>query len=373
MSRRRFRRRARHAGARLRDARRADVCRGHHPGAQVHVGGARRRAAEAGDRAEGRPARRGGPGRGLAYRLDGGLGRGLRCRLRARRAGARPRAGRAVRRRRDAGPRHHAAQRAAGDPDQRRRRRHHRHRPADGRGRRACRAVPRTIAQLDKQMPRAWSHANPVDIVGDADGARYAAAVDALADDRGRRRGAGDERADGAHLAGRGGARRRRRARRQGGAGDRLLDRRPRRAGRPRGPARGRHPGLRHAAARRARLHAHRAVSPRPARAAAHAALGARGALGHAAGARHRARRTGREARDPDRAGGQARAGGLRHSRRADRGRARRCRGGGGGDADRLSRRGEGPVARDHPQERRGRRRARPRLGAGGRRRRAQR
>jgi acetyltransferase len=34
-------------------------------------------------------------------------------------------------------------------------------------------------------MPRAWSHANPVDIVGDADGPRYASAVDALADDRG--------------------------------------------------------------------------------------------------------------------------------------------------------------------------------------------
>ena len=45
--------------------------------------------------------------------------------------------------------------------------------------------LPRTIAQLDKQMPRSWSHANPVDIVGDADGARYSAAVDALADDRG--------------------------------------------------------------------------------------------------------------------------------------------------------------------------------------------
>jgi acetyltransferase len=44
---------------------------------------------------------------------------------------------------------------------------------------------PRTIARLDKQIPRAWSQANPVDIVGDADGPRYAAAVDALADDRG--------------------------------------------------------------------------------------------------------------------------------------------------------------------------------------------
>ncbi|MCX7366129.1 MAG: bifunctional acetate--CoA ligase family protein/GNAT family N-acetyltransferase [Alphaproteobacteria bacterium] len=43
----------------------------------------------------------------------------------------------------------------------------------------------KTIAQLDKTMPRIWSRANPVDIVGDADGPRYAAALDALADDRG--------------------------------------------------------------------------------------------------------------------------------------------------------------------------------------------
>src|SRR6266851_4057779 len=43
---------------------------------------------------------------------------------------------------------------------------------------------PKTIAKLDKQMPRIWSRANPVDIVGDADGARYAAALDILADDR---------------------------------------------------------------------------------------------------------------------------------------------------------------------------------------------
>src|SRR5262245_30007896 len=44
---------------------------------------------------------------------------------------------------------------------------------------------PRTLGQLDKVLPRAWSHGNPVDIVGDADGARYATALDALADDRG--------------------------------------------------------------------------------------------------------------------------------------------------------------------------------------------
>lgn len=45
--------------------------------------------------------------------------------------------------------------------------------------------APRTIGQLDRQMPRAWSRANPVDIVGDAGAPRYAAALDALADDRG--------------------------------------------------------------------------------------------------------------------------------------------------------------------------------------------
>jgi acetyltransferase len=43
---------------------------------------------------------------------------------------------------------------------------------------------PGTIGQLDKVMPRIWSRGNPVDIVGDADGARYAAALDALANDR---------------------------------------------------------------------------------------------------------------------------------------------------------------------------------------------
>ncbi len=43
---------------------------------------------------------------------------------------------------------------------------------------------PKTVANLDEQMPRIWSRGNPVDIVGDADGARYAAALDILADDR---------------------------------------------------------------------------------------------------------------------------------------------------------------------------------------------
>jgi acetyltransferase len=43
---------------------------------------------------------------------------------------------------------------------------------------------PRTIGALDEVMPRIWSRGNPVDIVGDADGARYATALDILANDR---------------------------------------------------------------------------------------------------------------------------------------------------------------------------------------------
>jgi len=42
-----------------------------------------------------------------------------------------------------------------------------------------------SIARLDAGMPAAWSRANPVDIIGDAPGARYEAAIDAIADDPG--------------------------------------------------------------------------------------------------------------------------------------------------------------------------------------------
>ena len=41
-----------------------------------------------------------------------------------------------------------------------------------------------TVEKLNALMPRIWSHANPVDIIGDADGPRYAAALDVLAEDR---------------------------------------------------------------------------------------------------------------------------------------------------------------------------------------------
>ena len=42
-----------------------------------------------------------------------------------------------------------------------------------------------TIEALNKVLPPTWSHGNPVDIIGDAPGERYAAALDALIQDRG--------------------------------------------------------------------------------------------------------------------------------------------------------------------------------------------
>jgi acetyltransferase len=45
--------------------------------------------------------------------------------------------------------------------------------------------APATLARLDKVLPPTWSHGNPVDIIGDAPGARYAAALEALLDDPG--------------------------------------------------------------------------------------------------------------------------------------------------------------------------------------------
>jgi acetyltransferase len=42
-----------------------------------------------------------------------------------------------------------------------------------------------TLAGLDAVLPRTWSHGNPVDMVGDAPGSRYAQALSVLAGDRG--------------------------------------------------------------------------------------------------------------------------------------------------------------------------------------------
>ena len=42
---------------------------------------------------------------------------------------------------------------------------------------------PQTMKKLDTALPPIWSHANPVDIAGDADAARYIAAFEALLED----------------------------------------------------------------------------------------------------------------------------------------------------------------------------------------------
>ena len=44
---------------------------------------------------------------------------------------------------------------------------------------------PDTLEELDRLLPSGWSRANPVDIVGDADGERYAQALLALLSDKG--------------------------------------------------------------------------------------------------------------------------------------------------------------------------------------------
>lgn len=43
---------------------------------------------------------------------------------------------------------------------------------------------PATVAQLNACLPRTWSHGNPIDMVGDADAARYRATLEAVLDDR---------------------------------------------------------------------------------------------------------------------------------------------------------------------------------------------
>ncbi|MGE5539341.1 MAG: GNAT family N-acetyltransferase, partial [Gemmatimonas sp.] len=43
--------------------------------------------------------------------------------------------------------------------------------------------APDTVSALDRALPRTWSRGNPVDIIGDADAARYGAAMDSLVRD----------------------------------------------------------------------------------------------------------------------------------------------------------------------------------------------
>ena len=52
-------------------------------------------------------------------------------------------------------------------------------------GARAAELEPATLSRLDEILPAAWSHGNPVDILGDATGERYADALRILSEDSG--------------------------------------------------------------------------------------------------------------------------------------------------------------------------------------------
>lgn len=52
-------------------------------------------------------------------------------------------------------------------------------------GGRLAELAPKTLTALDKVLPATWSRANPVDIIGDAPGSRYAQALEALMQDEG--------------------------------------------------------------------------------------------------------------------------------------------------------------------------------------------
>ncbi len=52
-------------------------------------------------------------------------------------------------------------------------------------GGRLAELAPDTLAALDKGLPPTWSRGNPIDIIGDAPGARYSLALEALLDDPG--------------------------------------------------------------------------------------------------------------------------------------------------------------------------------------------
>jgi len=54
---------------------------------------------------------------------------------------------------------------------------------AADRGLRLATLAPQTLARLDAALPAHWSHGNPVDVLGDADAARYTAAFGACLDD----------------------------------------------------------------------------------------------------------------------------------------------------------------------------------------------
>ena len=197
--RRRFRRGARLSRRRCGERRDPALRRRHPRRAPLRIGAARRLAREAGDRAQGRPPRERLARRVQPHRRARRQRRGVRRRATPRGRGARQDLYAAVRRGARARERPAHRGRAARDRDQRRR---------PGRDRRRQRRRQRGASRnafgkhhlsvLDEELPAQWSHANPIDIIGDAPPERFAAAHGRRARRSGRRRAARDV------LAGRG-------------------------------------------------------------------------------------------------------------------------------------------------------------------------
>ena len=289
------------------------------------------------------PARGGGEGGGVAHRRPGRVRRRLRRRLPPRRRLARDHDPRSVQHGRDPGHAAAAARAGPGDHHQRRRPRRHGDRRADAR-RRPARAssAPTTLAALDKVLPPFWSHANPIDVLGDAtpgalpagrrdlregpERAGLARAADAAGDDRpDARRPASSRRSRKSRAS---------RCWRRGWAAPACA-----RAASILGA--GRHPDVRLAGGGHPRVPAHGAVSPQPG-AALRAARGDAGGL--AARTRRACGRSSPRLREgrpdaADRVRGEGVAGGLRHPGGADRARAASAdEAVAGGQPDRLSR-----------------------------------
>ena len=144
------------------------------------------------------PRGQGRAGRGLAHRRARRLRRRLStppsaapaccASTRCRSCSSRPRRWRASARNRERSADHH---------DQRRRRRRAGRRRRGARRRRAAPSwAPTLLARLDAVLPPTWSHANPIDIIGDAPVERYAETLQALLADPDDRRRAVHARAD---------------------------------------------------------------------------------------------------------------------------------------------------------------------------------
>ncbi len=210
-----------------------------------------------------------------------------------------------------------------------------------------------SIETLNAVLPANWSHANPLDIIGDATAERYRAAVDACLRRRQRRRRAGDADAAGHDPADRGSAGGGRRGEDLQQAGAHLLDGRGAGARGPQSVQTGRHSLLHHAGTGGGGvlLPLRLLRKPAPADADARAAVAANRAGCGRRATDHR-KRAGARPASVERGGVEGAAVGLPHSDRANPDRAQSHGSDADGAADGLPGGDEDQLAGHHPQVR---------------------